>query len=420
VAQKRQRCVPLSRAALDIASPLPPQPPHKFGEQATVTTSNIAIQPVETKKQLKKFVELAYRLNAKDPHWIPPLKSEIYALLNPKKNPFFEHATVQLFLALRDDQPVGRISASVDHLALEQPVEQGLGPGTGNWGYLEAEDQKVSDLLIKTAEEWLRAQGMQRVLAPISMSVWEEPGLLTFGHDTSPTILMGHHNAAYQGWVEKRGYKTAKQLHTYDLPVKDGFPDLINRIVKNGERSKKLKIRKADKKHFDRDAAIIMSILNDAWSDNWGFVPFTDHEIEHAGKNLGKIVFEDINMIAEIDGEPVAFMMTLPDMNEFIKDMNGKLFPFNWIKLLWWLKFPKSKTMRVPLMGVKQEMQNSRIASQMAFMMIEYIRRNAVRDFGTERGEIGWILEDNKGMVAIAEAINAKINRTYTLYEKAL
>ena len=385
-----------------------------------MTDSNISIIPVETKEQRKAFVDLAYRLNANDPRWVPPLKSEAHALLDPKKNPFFEHATVQLFLAMRGNKAVGRISASIDHLALEQPPEQGMGPGTGNWGYLDAEDQAVADALITTAEDWLREQGMDRVLAPISMSVWEEPGLLTYGHDCSPTILMGHDNAAYQGWVEAKDYKVAKLLHTYDLPVKDGFPEIVNRIVASGERSKKLKIRQVDKKHFDRDAEIILGILNDAWSDNWGFVPFTDHEVEHAGKNLGQIIFEEINMIAEVDGEPVAFMLTWPDMNEVIKDMNGRLFPLNWAKILWWLKFPKAKTMRVPLMGVKKELQNSRLASQMAFMMIEYIRRNAVANFGAERGEIGWILEDNKGMVAIADAIEAKINRTYTIYKKAL
>ena len=382
--------------------------------------SDIVIVPVSTKSQKKLFVDLAYRLYADDPAWIPPLKSETYALLTPGKNPFFEHATVQFFLAEQHGKPVGRISAHIDHLALEQPPEQGMGPGTGNWGFLEAENEAVAQKLIETAENWLRDQGMRRVLAPISMSVWEEPGLLTFGHDHPATVLMGHHKVEYQGWIANCGYETAKQLHTYNLQVKDGFPDLVNRIVASGERSKKLKIRQVDKKHFDRDAEIIMGILNDAWSDNWGFVPFTDHEIEHAGKNLGKIVYEDINMIAEIDGEPVAFMMTLPDMNEATKDMKGKLFPFNWAKLLWWLKFPKAKTMRVPLMGVKKELQNSRLASQMAFMMIEYIRRNAVAKYGTTRAEIGWILEDNKGMVAIADAINAKINRTYTIYEKAL
>ncbi|VAV94047.1 Hypothetical protein associated with Serine palmitoyltransferase [hydrothermal vent metagenome] len=385
-----------------------------------MVSSDIVIQPVTSKAQLKQFVELAYRLNSEEPAWIPPLKSEIYALLSPRKNPFFEHATVQLFLAMQGGRPVGRISAHIDHLALEQPPEQGMGPGTGNWGYLEAENETVCSALIGKAETWLKDNGMTRILAPISMSIWEEPGLLTSGHNEPPTIMMGYHNAAYQQWVEARNYQPAKQLHTYALPVKDGFPDLVNRIVALGARNKKITIRQVNKKHFDRDAEIIMGILNDAWSDNWGFVPFTDSEIEHAGKNLGKIVFEELNLIAEMDGEPVAFMMTLPDLNEVINNMKGNLFPFNWAKLLWWLRFPKAKTMRVPLMGVKKELQNSRLAGQMAFMMIEQIRRNAVKQFGTERGELGWVLEDNKGMVSVAKAIDAKINRTYTLYEKEI
>ncbi|MBF6602244.1 MAG: GNAT family N-acetyltransferase [Sphingorhabdus sp.] len=383
-------------------------------------SSHIVIHPVATKAQLKSFVELAYRLNADDPHWVPPLKSEAYGLLNPKKNPFFEHATVQLFLAEQDGKLIGRISAHIDHLALEQPVEKGFGPGTGNWGLLEAANQEAATALIDAAEKWLKEQGMHRVVAPISMSIWEEPGLLTFGHDHSPTVMMGHHNKEYQGWIEADGYKSVKELTTYDLQIANGLPPLIDRIVKSGERNSKLKLRKVDKSHFDRDAKIIMDILNDAWSDNWGFVPLTEKEIDHLGVSLKPIVYEDLIMIAELEGRPVAFMMTLPDLNDRIKDMNGNLFPFNWAKLLWWLKFPKSPTMRVPLMGVVKDLQNSRIASQMAFMMIEYIRREAVAKYGATRGEIGWILDDNKGMVAIADAIEAKINRIYTLYEKTI
>lgn len=383
-------------------------------------TQNIVIQPVTSKSEKKIFVETAYRLNAEDPNWVPPLKTEVYALLNPKKNPFFEHAKVQLFLALENGQAVGRISAHIDLLALTQPVEQGMGPGTGNWGMLEARNADVATALIEAAEQWLKDQGMHRVLAPLSLSVWDEPGLLTKGHDHPPTLMMGHNKAEYQAWIEDLRYQTVKQLFTYDLPVKDGFPPLIGKIVSSAERNSKLKIRKVDKKHFDRDAKIILSILNDAWSDNWGFVPFTDAEIDYAGKKFKTIVYEELIMIAEIEDEPVAFMLTLPDLNEATQNMGGKLFPFNWLKLLWWLKFPKSSTMRVPLMGVKKELQASRLASQMVFMMIEYIRRNAVAKFGTERGEIGWILEDNQGMIAIAEAIDAKINRVYTLYEKEI
>ncbi|MEP2100888.1 MAG: N-acetyltransferase [Parasphingorhabdus sp.] len=383
-------------------------------------SSHIVIQPVTTKAQLKAFVELAYRLNADDPHWVPPLKSETYALLSPKKNPFFEHATVQLYLAERDGEAVGRISAHIDHLALEQPVEQGLGPGTGNWGLLEADSEATASSLIDAAEKWLKSKDIDRVIAPMSLSVWDEPGLLTFGYDHSPTVMMGHHNAAYQGWIEGEGYKSVKELITYDLPITDGFPPLIDRIIKSGERNSKLKLRKVEKAHFDRDAKIIMNILNDAWSDNWGFVPLTDHEIDHVGVKLKPIVYEDLIMIAEYDGKPVAFLMTLPDLNDRTKDMNGSLLPFNWAKLLWWLKFPKSPTMRVPLMGVVKELQNSRAASQMAFMMIEYIRREAVSKYGATRGELGWVLDDNQGMVAIANAIESKVNRIYTLYEKTI
>jgi hypothetical protein len=406
--------------ALDIVSQLTPQPAANIEGQNMVAGQDIVIQPVTTKAQTKQFIDIAYLLNADDPHWVPPLRSEVAKLITPGKNPFFEHARVQFFLALQQGQVVGRISAHIDELALAQPAEQGMGPGTGNWGLMEAKDEATMHALIHAAEAWLKDQSMTRVLAPISMSVWEEPGLLTKGHDHSPMIMMGHHNADYQGWIENLGYSVAKRLVSYHLPVEDGFPELVKRIVASGERNKRLHIRRVDKKYFDRDAAIIMNLLNDAWSSNWGFVPMTDHEIEHAGKSLKPIVHEDLIRIAELEGEPVAFMMTLPDMNEAIKAMKGSLWPFGWAKLLWWLKFPKSYSMRVPLMGVKKELQNSRLASQMVFMLIEYIRRDAKLNFGTQRAEIGWILEDNQGMVAIAEAIEATINREYLIYEKAI
>ena len=382
--------------------------------------NQIEITPVSSKRERKQFIDCAYRLNASDANWVPPLRSEAMDLITPGKNPFHEHAKMQLYLAKRGGEVVGRISAHYDELALEQPPEQGMGPGTGNWGLLEATDQEVSHALIETAEQWLRNQGMTRVLAPMSLSVWEEPGLLIKGHDHPPTVMMGHHDARYQGWIEGAGYSQVKSLYTYDLDITTGFPPLIDRIVKSGERSSKINIRGVETRHFDRDAEIILSILNDAWSDNWGFVPFTEHEVEHVGKALKPLVREDLIMIAEVEGEPVAFMMTLPNLNEPISEVKGKLFPFGWAKLLLWLRKPKSKTMRVPLMGVVKRLQSSRMASQLAFMMIEYIRRNAIANYGSVRGEIGWILEDNQGMVAIADAIESTINKEYAIYEKSL
>lgn len=386
-----------------------------------VSADKIDIVPVSGKRQLKAFIEIAYRINADDPNWVPPLRSDMVELLTPGRNPFHEHARMQLFIARRDGRDVGRISAHIDLLALEQPVEKGLGPGTGNWGLLEAEDEAVTRALIARAEQWLRDEGMTRVLAPISLSIWEEPGLLTLGHDHPPTIMMGHDRAEYQSWIENAGgYEVAKKLFTYDLVVKDGFPPIVNRIVQSGERSDRIVIRPVDKGNYARDAEIFINILNEAWSNNWGFVPFTETEKAYAGKKLKPIIIEGTNMIAEVDGEPAAFMMSLPDLNQLLIGMKGRMFPFNWARLLLWLRNPQSDNFRVPLMGVVRKYQNTRLASQLAFMMIEYIRRVAVGNHGAERAEIGWILEDNQGMVAIAEAIQSKINREYRIYEKTL
>lgn len=380
----------------------------------------VSIDPVEGKSDLRAFVELAYRLNRDDPAWVPPLKGDVYALLTPGKNPWFEHGRAHYFLARRDGRVVGRISAHIDDLAIAQPAEQGMGPGTGNWGLLEAEDEAAAQALIAAAEDWLRAEGMTRALGPLSISIWDEPGLLVEGFDEPPTIMLGHNSPHYQAWIEAAGYRPVKKLYNYAVEILDGFPPLVNRIVAAGERNARIRIRRVDKKRFDDEARLIMGILNDAWSDNWGFVPLTDGEIAHVGKKLKAVVFEDLIRVAEVDGEAVAFMIVLPDINQLLIDMDGKLFPFNWAKLLWWLRKPKSRRLRVPLMGVVKRLQNSRMASTLAFMMIEYIRRDGVTRYGGEQGDIGWVLDDNQGMNAVAEAIDATVNRVYQIYDKAL
>nr|WP_246586942.1 N-acetyltransferase [Stakelama flava] len=363
---------------------------------------------------------MTYRINAADPNWVPPLKGEAYGAIDPDKNGWFSHAEAQLFLAEHGGKVVGRISAHLDTLALTMPLEQGFGSGTGFWGLFEAEDAQSAVALIERAEQWLREKGMNRALGPVSMSIWEEPGLLIKGHDHAPTVMMGHHRPEYQAWIEAAGYTPAKQLLTYELDITQELPPIVQRIIKSGEKNERIRVRRVDKSKFDQEAATILAILNDAWADNWGFVPLTQPEIDDVGKKLKPIVFEDLIMIAELDGEPVAFMITLPDLNEAIKPLNGSLLPFGWAKLLWWLRKPKVRTMRVPLMGVVKRLQSSRMASQLAFMMIEYIRRASVDVYGAKRGEIGWILDDNQGMVAIAETIESRINRVYQIYEKAL
>jgi GNAT superfamily N-acetyltransferase len=382
--------------------------------------TDIKIRLVSTKADKQAFVDLPFRLYAGDPNWVPPLKSDVMATITPGKNPWFEHGEAQLFLAERDGHIVGRISAHLDYLALAQPPEQGMGPGVGNWGFFEAEDADVAKVLIETAEGWLRDKKMVRALGPLSLSIWEEPGLLVQGHDHPPTVLMGHHNPAYGAWIQAAGYAGVKDLYTYQIPIDVPFPPLVQRIVASGERNERIVIRKVNKANFDAEAAIILSILNDAWSGNWGFVPITDAEVAHTGKQLKPIVFNDLICIAEVDGEPVAFMMTWPDINEKIGSFGGSLFPFNWAKLLWWLRAPKVRSMRVPLMGVVKKMQATRLASQLAFMMITYIRDASTNKFGASRGEFGWVLEDNGPMRSVGEAINGEINKIYRIYEKPL
>ena len=386
----------------------------------SVADAEIGIEPINDKRGRARFVDLGRAFAARLEHSVPQLRGEQLELVNPAKNPFFGHGRAQLFIAHRAGRPVGRISAHIDELALNMPAEQGFGPGTGFFGYFDAEDETVASTLMNTAEQWLREQGMTRVVGPISLSIWEEPGLLVRGQDHAPTIMMGHHPAHYAGWIEGAGYARTKTLFTYDLDISGEFPPLVQRIVKSGERNSRINVRRVDKSRWDEEAATILSILNDAWSDNWGFVPLSPAEVAYTGIKLKPIIHEELNMIAEVDGKPVAFMLTFPDMNHVLARVNGKLFPLGWFHILRWLRNPRGSAMRVPLMGVLKEFQNSRMASQLAFMMISYIRREASAKYGSKRGEIGWILEDNQGMVAIADTIESSINREYAIYERAL
>jgi GNAT superfamily N-acetyltransferase len=384
------------------------------------SVTKIEIEPVSDKRGRAAFVDLGRAFSDRLPHFVPQIRSEQIELIDPAKNPFFGHARVQLFIATRAGKPVGRISAHIDELALAMPPEQGFGPGTGFFGYFDAEDEGVARALLATAEAWLVGEGMHRVLGPISLSIWEEPGLLVRGQEYPPMIMMGHHPAHYAAWIEAAGYARAKTLFTYDLDITHGFGPLVERLVQTGKRNPKINLRRVRKDRWDEEVATILAILNDAWSDNWGFVPFTPAEVAYAGKKLRAIIHEELNVIVEIDGRPVAFMLTWPDVNDALGKIRGKLFPFGWIRMLRWLRHPKGAGMRVPLMGVLKELHGTRTAGQLAFMMIEAIRLEAVGKFQSNRGELGWVLEDNQGMLAIADTIKSTVNREYVIYERLI
>jgi hypothetical protein len=385
--------------------------------QPEVTSSALLeITPVASSADEKAFVDLPWALYANDPNWRPPLKDEMHALIGgPKRNPWFLHARACFFLARKGGKVVGRISAQVCELVQERR------PGLGQWGLFECvDDAEVATALIGAAEAWLRAQGMTRAQGPISISIWDEPGLLVSGFDTPPKVMMGHHLPYYARHVEAAGYEGVKDLQAWSVPVVDGFPEIVNRIVAVGERNSRIRIRNVDLKRFDEEARIILDILNEAWSENWGFVPLTDAEVAHVGKKLKPIVMAHQVLIAEYDNEPVAFIISIPDINELTLDLNGRLLPFGWAKLLWRLRNPQTKWFRVPLMGVRQKFQATRTASMLAFMMIEQARRTGVSQHGVEWAEIGWILEDNGPMLSIAEAIDAHVTKTYRIFERDL
>ncbi len=379
--------------------------------------SDLKLVEVTSAADRSRFVELVYRLYRNDPNFVPPLRQEAKALISGLKgNPWFEHGRAKFWMVERGGEIVGRISAQIDSLVLKH-----VHPSMGQWGCFETiDDPAVAALLIETAENWLRSEGMTRSQGPVSISIWDEPGLLVDGFHRPPLVMMGHHLPYYQKHVEAAGYAGVKDLHGWDLDISKPFPEMVQRIVAASEKNSRLVTRPVDMSRYPQEVETILTILNDAWSDNWGFVPLTPREIAHVAKKLKPIVFSDLNRIAEYDGEAVGFMITIPDVNQLTRDLDGRLFPFGFLKLLSRLRRPQVTWMRVPLMGVKKSLQGHRVASLMAFQMIEYIRRASVANYGASRGEIGWILDDNGPMRAIADAIDARVSKTYRIYEKPL
>ena len=215
-----------------------------------MTSDSLTIRPVESKSDRKAFVDLAWEVYKSDPYWVPPLKDEVHGLLDPKKNPWFGHGRAQLWLAERGGGVVGRISAQVDDL-----VQTHMGQGIGQWGMFEALDGEAAAALIETAEEWLRGEGMTKALGPISISIWDEPGLLIEGFKQSPMVMMGHHRPEYRAWIESAGYTKAKDLHTYELDIRIDMIPVIDRLIKSGEKNPRIRIRKVDKSRFNEEAA---------------------------------------------------------------------------------------------------------------------------------------------------------------------
>jgi hypothetical protein len=372
----------------------------------------LEVNPVNDRRRLRQFIHLPWSIYSDDPVWVPPLLLERKEHLSPR-NPYFDHARYQSWIAYRDGKAVGRISAQIDQLHLDLHHEN-----EGFFGMIEAEDNaETFKALLNTAESWLRDHGMRRILGPYHLSIKQEMGLLVDGFNTPAFFMMGHARPYYAVRIEENGYQKEKDVFAYLLDAHFTAPRAMQTIVKRTR--KRVTIRSFRKSNFDEDLKIIEYIFNDAWSQNWGFIPFTEAEFKQLGKDFKLMLDFEMVKIAEVDGRPAAFIVVMPNINEAIRDLNGRLFPFGWLKLLWRLKIRYPQTVRLPLMGVRQQYHDSLLAAALVFMMIEALKAPAYKH-GIKESELSWILEDNKGMNDIIESLGGKNYKRYRIYSKDL
>jgi len=380
--------------------------------QSSHSNQALRVIKVEGRSALNDFIRLPWSLYTDDPMWVPPLLLERRMHLSPK-NPYFDHAKFCSWVAYRDDKAVGRISAQIDRLHIDRYQD-----ATGFFGMIEAEDDILTfQALLDTAENWLRRQGMKRICGPFNLSINQELGLLVDGFDTPPSMMMGHARPYYADRMQDNGYQKEKDLLAY-INSTDSELSKAARTITAKVKNRVL-IRNLRKSQFVEELEIIRGIFNDAWSKNWNFVPWTNAEFKHLGKDLKMLADEDLVKIAEVDGEPAAFMVLLPNINAVIRDLNGRLFPFGWLKILWRLKVKYPKSARIPLMGVRCRYHDSLMGAALAFGVISDVQLPAIKR-GIKEVELSWILEDNTGMRNIIESIGGRVYKTYRIYSKKL
>lgn len=389
-----------------------PNSPPRLTTPAVGPHQPLRIVQVSGRSDVDRFIRLPWSLYADDPQWIPPLLLERRQHLSPR-HPYFAHARYCSWLAYRGVRPVGRISAQVDALHLER-----YGDDTGFFGMLESEnDAETFGALLRTAEHWLRDLGMRRIRGPLNLSMNQEAGLLVEGFGTPPSLMMGHARPYYRVRVEEQGYGKQKDLLAYLIHADFEWPPAVKKII--ARAAAEIHLRPVCLGRFTEELKVLQKIFEDAWSRNWGFIPFTPREFAHLGNNIKFLVDKHLVQIAEVKGSPAGMIVVLPNLNEAIRDLNGKLFPCGWLKLLWRLKVRYPASARVPLMGVCQRYQETLLGSALAFMLIDAVRAPALQR-GIRKVEMSWILEDNMKMRTIIESIGGVAYKRYRIYGKDL
>ncbi|SCX39490.1 N-acetyltransferase [Nitrosospira sp. Nsp1] len=372
----------------------------------------VTAHPVKSRNDIGVFIDVPWRIYADDPMWVPPLRLERRFHFS-RFNPFFKHGEWQAWIAYRDNQPVGRISAQIDQLH-----RQRYGPETGHFGLFECiDDAEVATVLVRAAEEWLAARHTRHVTGPFNLSINQECGVLVDGFDTPPMVMMPHSRRWYGRLLEERGYQPVKDMLAYWVEVDFKVPRLMSALI--AKFSDQVRLRPLRRDRFNEEMEILRDIFNDAWSENWGFVPFTKAEFAELGTSLRLLVPDDCIQIAEVDGVPSAFMVALPNLNEIFAELDGSLFPFGWVKLSRIKSRGAVRTGRIPLMGVRKQFHNTPLGMALAFMVIDAPKKLA-RAVGVEAVELSWVLEDNKPMRAVLDSLGCRQYKRYRIYGKTL
>ncbi len=361
----------------------------------------------------KQFINVPWPLYSTDPAWRPPIRMERYLHLGAKTNPAFEHLDLAAWLAWRDGHPIGRITAQID--TIRERVQP---DSVGYFGMLEApDDPAVFKLLTEAAESWLAKRGVDKVQGPFNLTINDECGLLVDGFHTPPAVMMGHARPYYAEYLEQAGYYGAKDLLAYWIDLNFEHPAPMQRLV--SRYADRIRVRCIDRKRFTDEFDLLRDIFNDGWANNWGAVPFTQAEFRDLGNTLKYLIADDLVQIAELDGQPAAFIVGLPNLNEAARDINGKLLPTGALKLIWRLKVRFPSTSRVPLMGVRRPFQRGPLGAALAFSVIAAMQQSLLKH-GATGCELSWILDDNRGMRDIIEGLGGTAYKTYRIYEKQL
>jgi len=365
------------------------------------------LKKVKSRRDLNDFISLPWKIYHNDPAWVPPLISEVKFVLSRDKNPFWKHAEGQLFLVKKEGKMVGRIAAIIDHLHVDHRKEK-----AGFFGFFESyNDYEIAELLLSTAKMYLKEKGMEIMRGPINPSTNEECGMLTGGFNFPPYIMMTHNPPYYPGFMERFGLGKAVDWYAYLAPVPSQLPPEVS-IAANfaAEKCPQVRIRPVNMQKFEEEIKKIQEVYNSAWSKNWGFVPFTDQEMISLGKRLKPLAIPELALLAEIEGKPIGTLITVPNFNQVLKHLNGRLFPFGFLKALYYGR--KIDSVRLIIMGVKEEYRKVGIE---ALLYLEALK--AARKYNMKWVESSMILEENMLTRKAAELGGGKPYKTYRIYE---